>query len=180
MAKRGYTRDTIRGGASDWDVSRPFSSSLRMLGGLISHPVRFFEVLPKVPDVRAPGLFLVFSGVFSAVVWFLSGGVYAALAGFFSPIFFSLVLAFLCHLGTWGGRYDFIVTWRAVVYPVGFFSPLAAVPALRWIAVAYAGVVLLSVGLATVREVSMARSVAVSVVVTAVILFSMWMLSPGW
>ncbi len=26
VAKRGYTRDTIRGGASDWDVSRPFSS----------------------------------------------------------------------------------------------------------------------------------------------------------
>jgi hypothetical protein len=62
MAKRGYTRDTIRGGASDWDVSRPFSSYLRMLGSLLAHPVRFFEVLPRVPDVRAPALFLVFSG----------------------------------------------------------------------------------------------------------------------
>ncbi len=180
MAKRGYTRDTIRGGASDWDVSRPFSSSLRTLGSLISHPVRFFEVLPKVPDVRAPGLFLVFSGIVSAVVWFLFGGIYAALAGFFSPVFFSLVLALLCHVGTWGGRYDLVVTWRTVVYPVGFFSPLAAVPAIRWVAVAYAGIVLLSIGLATVREVSMARSVAVSMVVTALVLASMWLLVPGW
>jgi hypothetical protein len=47
MAKRGYTRDTIRGGASDWDVSRPFSSYLRLLGSLLAHPVRFFEVLPR-------------------------------------------------------------------------------------------------------------------------------------
>jgi hypothetical protein len=49
VAKRGYNRDTIRGGASDWDVSRPFSSYLRMLGTLIVHPVRFFEVW------RSPG-----------------------------------------------------------------------------------------------------------------------------
>ena len=42
MAKRGYTRDTIRGGASDWDVSRPFSSYLRLLGSLLAHPVRFY------------------------------------------------------------------------------------------------------------------------------------------
>ncbi len=180
MAKRGYTRDTIRGGASDWDVSRPFSSSLRMLGSLAAHPVRFFEVLPKVADVRAPGLFLAFSSVVSAAVWFLFGGVYAALAGFVLPTALSLVLAGLCHLGTWGGRYGYVVTWRTVVYPLGFFLPLAVVPVVRWVAVAYAGIVLLCIGLATVREVSVARSAVVSASVTAVVFFAMWMLSPGW
>src|SRR3712207_9153345 len=79
VAKRGYTRDTIRGGASDWDVSRPFSSYFRLLGSLIAHPVRFFEVLPKIPDVRAPALFLVFSGLPAAILWLLSGGLYQAL-----------------------------------------------------------------------------------------------------
>ncbi|MGI8539773.1 MAG: hypothetical protein ACR2N0_08345 [Rubrobacteraceae bacterium] len=179
MAKRGYTRDTIRGGASDWDVSRPFSSSLRMIGSLMAHPVRFFEVLPKVPDVRAPGLFLAFSGVVSAMVWFVFGGIYAALAGLFAPVAASLAVAFFSHLGTWGGRYDFVVTWRTVVYPVGFFVPLAAVPALRWVAAAYAGLVLLSIGLSTVREVSVARAVVVSAVVMVAALFLMWMFSPG-
>jgi hypothetical protein len=48
VAKRGYTRDTIRGGASEWDVSRPFSSYARTLATLIVHPVRFFEVLPRI------------------------------------------------------------------------------------------------------------------------------------
>jgi hypothetical protein len=179
MAKRGYTRNTIRGGASDWDVSRPFSSSLRMLGSLVAHPVRFFEVLPKVPDVRAPGLFLAFSGVASAVVWFVFGGSYAALAGLFAPIAASLIVAAFSHLGTWGGRHDFVVTWRTVVYPVGFFTPLTAVPVVRWVAIAYAGVVLLSVGLATVREVSKARAVAVSVAISAITLLSVWFFSPG-
>lgn len=180
MAKRGYTRDTIRGGASDWDVSRPFSSSLRMIGSLTAHPVRFFEVLPKVPDVRAPGLFLAFSGVASAVVWFVFGGIYAALAGLFTPMAASLAVAVLSHLGTWGGRYDPVVTWRTVVYPVGFFAPLAVIPVVRWVAVAYAGLILLSIGISTVREVSMARSVGVSAVVTVLVSASMWVLSPGW
>ena len=67
MAKRGYTRDTIRGGASEWDVSRPFSSYLRTLATLLVHPVRFFELLPKVADMRAPGLFLAFSGLPAAL-----------------------------------------------------------------------------------------------------------------
>src|SRR5918997_575756 len=53
MAKRGYTRDTIRGGASDWDASRPFSSYLRMLGSLVAHPFRFFDLpLSAVPGAR--------------------------------------------------------------------------------------------------------------------------------
>lgn len=180
MAKRGYTRDTIRGGASDWDVSRPFSSALRTVGTLISHPVRFFETLPKIPDVRAPGLFLAFSGIITAIAWFLSGGIYAALAGLVSPFIASIIAALLSHLGTWGGRYDFVVTWRTAVYPVGFFAPLATVPVLRWVAVAYAGLILLPVGLATVREVSARRAFAVSVAATAVVLVFMWVVSPGW
>ena len=69
MAKRGYTRDTIRGGASDWDVSRPFSSYLRLLSRLLVHSIRFFELLPKVPAPRAPGLFLAFSSVLASLVW---------------------------------------------------------------------------------------------------------------
>src|SRR4028118_1434523 len=86
MAKRGYNRDTIRGGASEWDVSRPFSSYLRLLGRLLVHPIRFFELLPKVPDPRAPGLFLTFSGVLAALAWFFAGGLYPALAALLLPL----------------------------------------------------------------------------------------------
>ncbi len=180
VAKRGYTRDTIRGGASDWDVSRPFSSSLRMLGSLLGHPVRFFEVLPRVPDIRAPGLFLAFSSLISAVLWFFFGGFFAAIAALVSPLPLSIVLAGLWHLGSWGGRHDYVVMWRTVAYPLGFCLPLVAVPVVRWVAVAYAGAVLLPVGMATVREVSAARSVVVSTVITALVLSAMWMVLPGW
>src|SRR5215211_7280711 len=79
VAKRGYTRDTIRGGASEWDVSRPFSSYARTLATLLVHPVRFFEVLPRIPDIRAPSLFLIFSGIPAAIVWLLFWGLYPAL-----------------------------------------------------------------------------------------------------
>src|SRR5918997_19529 len=103
MAKRGYTRDTIRGGASDWDVSRPFSSYLRMLGSLIAHPVRFFEILPKVPDVRAPALFLIFSGLPAALLWFAAAGVYPALIALLVPLPLSFPLAGLYFLGSAGG-----------------------------------------------------------------------------
>ena len=123
MAKRGYTRDTIRGGASDWDVSRPFSSYLKLLGSLVAHPVRFFEVLPKVSDVRAPALF----------------------------------------------RYGYLVTWRIVAYPLGFYLPLTAVPVVRWLAAVYAGVVLLGIGFATVREVGAARAALVSAAITGLL-----------
>src|SRR5918992_2342490 len=137
MAKRGYTRDTIRGGASDWDVSRPFSSYLRMLGTLVAHPVRFFEVLPRVPDVRAPALFLVFSGLPAAVVWLLFGGPYPALAALLAPLPLSLPVAGLYHLASFGGRYGYVVTWRTVAYPFGFSLPLSAVPVARWVAAVY-------------------------------------------
>lgn len=177
MAKRGYTRDTIRGGASEWDVSRPFSSYVRLLASLLAHPVRFFEVLPKIPDVRAPGLFLIFTGIPSAVLWYFAAGVYAALVALILPLPLSFGLAALYHLGAWGGRYGYLITWRVVAYPLGFYLPLSAVPVLRWVGALYAGIVLLSVGLAVVHEVSARRAIAVSVIVGALAaLAASWLL----
>lgn len=174
MAKRGYNRDTIRGGASDWDVSRPFSSYLRLLASLVLHPVRFFEVLPKISDVRAPGLFLAFSGLPAALVWFFAGGFYPALLALLLPLPLSFAVAVLYHLGSAGGRYGYLVTWRTVAYPLGFYLPLSAVPGLRWVAGAYAGAGLLAVGLAVVWEVSAARAILVSVLATALLLLGLW------
>ena len=174
MAKRGYTRDTIRGGASDWDVSRPFSSYLRMLGSLVAHPVRFFEVLPKVSDARAPALFLVFSGFPAAALWLLFGGLYPALAALILPLPLSFALAAPYHLGSAGGRYGYLITWRIVAYPLGFYLPLSAVPLVRWVAAAYAGVVLVGVGLAVVREIGVVRAVLVSAVVTGLLMFAVY------
>lgn len=161
--------DTIRGGASDWDVSRPFSSYLRTLATLIVHPARFFEVLPRVPDPRAPGLFLVFCGLPSAVVWFLFGGFVPALVALVAPVPISLALAILYHLGSIGGRYGYVVTWRVVSYPLGYGLPLAAVPVARWAALAYFGVLLMSLGLSKVREIPAWRGVLVSFLVAALI-----------
>ena len=170
MAKRGYNRDTIRGGASDWDVSRPFSSYLRLLGILTLHPIRFFEVLPRVPDMRAPGLFLGFCGLPTAAFWFVGGGLYPALLALLLPLPLSFIVAGLYHLGSLGGRYGYVVTWRTVAYPLGFYLPLTAVPVLRWIAGAYAGIALLSIGLSKVREIPPARAVLVSFFVTGLLL----------
>jgi len=169
VAKRGYNRDTIRGGASDWDVSRPFSSYLRLLATLIAHPVRFFEVLPRIPDPRAPGLFLAFCGVPAAVLWFFFGGLYPALAALFLPLPLSLALAGLFYLGSLGGRYGYGVTWRVVAYPLGFCVPLTAVPVLRWAAAVYFGVLLIPLGISKVREVGAWRGVLVSLVVAALL-----------
>jgi hypothetical protein len=169
VAKRGYTRDTIRGGASDWDVSRPFSSYLRLLGSLVAHPIRFFELLPKVSDVRAPALFLGFSGFPAATLWLLSGGLYPVLAALILPLPLSFALAALYHIGSAGGRYGYLITWRIVTYPLGFYLPLTAVPVVRWAAAAYAGVVLLGIGLATVREVGAGRAALVSVAITGLL-----------
>lgn len=176
MAKRGYNRDTIRGGASDWDVSRPFSSYLRLLAQLLVHPTRFFELLPRVPDLRAPGLFLAFSGVLSAPVWLVFEGTVPALVVLVIPLPLSFGVAGLCHLGTAGGRYGYRVTWRAVAYPLGFSLPLAGVPGLRWVVAAYAGLILLSLGLATVREIGPVRAALAPVVVTSLLLLVLWRL----
>jgi hypothetical protein len=177
MAKRGYTRDTIRGGASEWDVSRPLSSALRLLATLVVHPVRFFDVLPRVPDPRAPALFIAFAGAVSALLWLLIEGPLSAVAVFVLALPASLVLALPYHLASWGGRYGFLVTWRTLAYPFGFCLPLTAVPGLRWAATAYAGFVLLSVGLHRVRELPAWRAALVATVVTAAVLVPVFLLT---
>ena len=172
MAKRGYNRDTIRGGASDWDVSRPFSSYLRLLGRLLVHPIRFFELLPKIPDPRAPSLFLIFSSLLAALAWFFAEGAVAALVALVLSLPLSLVLAGLYHLIAYGGRYGYAVTWRVLAYPFGYLLPLTAVPGLRWLAAAYAGVLLLAVGLAIVKEISFGRAFLSCLVVTSLLLLA--------
>jgi hypothetical protein len=164
VAKRGYTRDTIRGGASDWDVSRPFSSYGRLLSTLLVHPARFFELLPKVPDVRAPGLFLAFSGLPVAVVWFFFQGLYPALVVLALPLPLSVPLAGLYHPGALGGRYGFGVTWRVVSYPLGFVLPFVAVPGLRWAALAWAAGLLAPLGVVKAQEVPAWRGVVLGIV----------------
>jgi len=159
VAKRGYTRDTIRGGASEWDVSRPFSSYARTLAMLLVHPIGFFEVLPRIPDMRAPGLFLLFSGLPTAILWLLFWGLYPAIVAVLLPLPLSFLLAGLYHLGVLGGRYGYIVTWRVLAYPLGFYLPSAAVPVLGPLGAAYAGLVLLPLGLAEVHEIRRPRAV---------------------
>jgi hypothetical protein len=174
MAKRGYTRDTIRGGASDWDVSRPFSSYLRLLGSLLAHPVHFFEVLPRVPDIRAPALFLAFSGLPAAISWFAFGGLYPALAALLLPLPLSFTLAAPYYLLSTGGRYGYLITWRILAYPLGFYLPLSAVPGVRWPGALYCGIVLLGIGLATVREIGAARAALASAAITGLLLFAIY------
>src|ERR671913_1512987 len=131
VAKRGYTRDTIRGGASEWDVSRPFSSYVRTLATLLVHPVRFFELLPRIPDVRAPALFLIFSGLPTATLWLPFWGLYPALVAVVLPLPLSFLLAVLYHLGVLDGRHGYVVTWRGLPYPPGFYLPPPPLPLLR-------------------------------------------------
>jgi hypothetical protein len=179
VAKRGYNRDTIRGGASDWDVSRPFSSYLRLLYRLLVHPIRFFELLPKIPDVRAPSLFLAFSSLLAALVWSLAGGLYPALAALVLPLPLSLVLAGLYHVAAWGGRYGYVVTWRVLAYPFGYLLPLTAVPGVRWVAAVYVGVLLLAIGLAVVKEISFGRAFLSCLVITGLLLFVVYPVLPA-
>ena len=179
MAKRGYNRDTIRGGASDWDVSRPFSSYVRLLGRLLAHPIRFFELLPKIPDGRAPGLFLIFAGLPAAVAWLIAEGIHAALLALVLPLPLSLVLAALYHLAAWGGRYGYVVTWRVLAYPLGYLMPLTAVPGLRWVAATYVGVLVLAVGLAVIKEISFRRAFLSCLVVTALLHFAVYQILAG-
>jgi hypothetical protein len=158
VAKRGYTRDTIRGGASEWDVSRPFSSYVRTLAALVVHPVRFFELLPKIPDLRAPSLFLAFSGLPAAILWLLFWGLYPALVALVLPLPLSFVLAGLYHLGVLGGRYGYVVTWRVLAYPLGFYLPIAAVPLLGLLGAIFVGLLLMPVGLSKAQEVGTSRA----------------------
>ncbi len=132
---------------------------------LVAHPIRFFELLPKVPDVRAPGLFLAFCGLPAAALWLLFGGLYPALVALVLPLPLSLLLAGLYHLGVLGGRYGYIVTWRILTYPLGFFLSLAALPVLGPLGAVYVGLVLMPLGLVKVQEVGAFRAALVSVVV---------------
>jgi hypothetical protein len=179
VAKRGYTRDTIRGGASEWDVSRPFSSYLKLLGRLLVHPIRFFELLPKVLDPRAPGLFLVFSSLLAALAWFFTGGFYPALVALLLPLPLSLALAGAYQLAAWGGRYGYAIVWRVLAYPFGYLLPLTTIPGLRWVATVYAGVVLLAVGLAVVKEITFGRAFLSCLIVTGLLLFAVYPALPG-
>jgi hypothetical protein len=169
VAKRGYTRDTIRGGASDWDVSRPFSSYGRLLSTLLVHPARFFGLLPRVPDVRAPALFLAFSGLPAAVVWFFLAGLLPALVVLVLPLPLSVLLAGLYHPGALGGRYGFGVTWRVLAYPLGFVLPLAALPVLRWAALAWGVALLVPLGIVKAQEVPAWRGILLGLVGAAVL-----------
>jgi len=169
VAKRGYTRDTIRGGASEWDVSRPFSSYVRTLAVLAVHPVRFFELLPKIPDPRAPALFLIFSGLSAVSLWLLFGGLYPALVALVLPLPLSSLLAGLYHVGVLGGRYGYVVTWRVLAYPLGFYLPFAAVPVLGPLGALFVGLVLMPIGLARVQEIGALRAVLVCVVVAGLV-----------
>jgi hypothetical protein len=169
VAKRGYTRDTIRGGASEWDVSRPFSSYLRTLATLLVHPVRFFELLPKVADMRAPGLFLAFSGLPAALIWLLFWGLYPALVALVLPLPLSFPLAGVYHLGALRGRYAYAITWRVLAYPLGFFFPIVAVPVLGLVGATYAGLVLVPLGLAKAQEVWAWRGVLAGVAVALLV-----------
>ena len=74
-------------------------------------------------------------------------------------------------LAAWGGRYGYAVTWRVLAYPLGYLAPLTAVPGLRWVASAYAGIVLLAVGLAVAREVSFGRAFLSCFVISGLVLF---------
>jgi hypothetical protein len=177
VAKRGYTRDTIRGGASEWDVSRPFSSYARTLATLLVHPVRFFELLPRIPDMRAPGLFLIFSGLPAAVMWLIFWGLYPALVAIVLPLPLSFFLAGLFHLGALGGRHGYIVTWRTLAYPLGFYLPLVAVPVLGPLGAAYSGLALMPLGLAEAQEIGKLRALLVCAAVGIVLVTAYYLLS---
>jgi hypothetical protein len=146
-----------------------------MLGSLVAHPVRFFEVLPRVPDVRAPALFLAFSGLPAAALGFP----FPAVAALLLPLPLSFPVAALYHLASVGGRHGYLVTWRTVAYPFGFYLPLSAVPVARWVAAAYAGAMLIGVGLATVREIGAARAALASVAVTGLLVLVAYLLVAG-
>jgi hypothetical protein len=125
---------------------------------LLVHPVRFFELLPRIPDMRAPALFLTFSGLPAAILWLLFWGLYPALVAVVLPLPLSFLLAGLYHLGALGGRHGYIVTWRVLAYPLGFYLPLAAVPILGPLGAAYSGLVLMGLGLAEVQEIGKLRA----------------------
>ena len=63
------------------------------------------------------------------------------------PLPLSFVLAGLYHLGVLGGRYGYVVTWRVLAYPLGFYLPFAAIPLLGPLGAIFVGLVLMPIGL---------------------------------
>ncbi len=108
--------------------------------------------------MRAPALFLMFSGLPAAILWLLFWGLYPALAAIVLPLPLSFLLAGLYHPGVLGGRHGYVVTWRVLAYPLGFYLPFAAVPVLGSLGAAYSGLVLMPLGLAEVHEVGRLRA----------------------
>ncbi|QIN79775.1 hypothetical protein GBA65_15930 [Rubrobacter marinus] len=64
------------------------------------------------------------------------------------------------------------MTWRVLAYPFGYAWPLAAVPGVRWFAGAYAGVLLLAIGLSVVREITFGRAFLSCLVIGGLILLA--------
>ena len=122
-----------------------------------------------------PALFLVFSGLLAAVAWYAASGLYPALVALLAPLPLSLVLAVPYHLASWGGRYGYAVTWRILAYPLGYLAPLTAIPGVRWVAGAYAGVVLLAVGLSVVKEVGFLRAFFSCLVLAGLLFFVLYL-----
>ncbi|HEX6708836.1 MAG TPA: hypothetical protein VF068_00765 [Rubrobacter sp.] len=116
--------------------------------------------------MRAPSLFLIFSGLPAAILWLLFWGLYPALIALILPLPLSFLLAVLYHLG---GRYGYVVTWRVLAYPLGFFLPIVAVPVLGLLGAAYFGLVLMPIGLAKVQEVGWLRALLFCVVISVML-----------
>lgn len=106
------------------------------------------------------------------VVWFVFWGLGPAILALAVPLPLSFTLAGLYHLGSFGGRYGYVVTWRVLAYPLGFVLPLAAVPVVRWIGAAYVGLLLVPLGLSKVQEIRAWRAILVSLAVAALLLFA--------
>ena len=115
--------------------------------------------------MRAPALFLIFSGLPAAILWLLFLGLYPALVAVVLPLPLSFLLAGLYHIGVLGGRHGYLVTWRVLAYPLGFYLPIAAVPVLGPLGATYAGLVLVPLGLVEVHEVGRVRTVLFCAVV---------------
>ena len=73
------------------------------------------------------------------------------------------------------GRPDIRVPLReiALSYPLGYLSPLTAVPGVRWVSGVYVGVVLLAVGLSVAREIAPGRAFLCCLVVTGILLLAL-------
>ena len=156
MAKRGYTRDTIRGGASEGCLAASFELRANV-GHATRAPDQVLRALAKDSGHEGACPFLIFSGLPAAILWLLFWGLYPALVAVVLPLPLSFLLAGLYHLGVLDGRHGYVVTWRVLAYPLGFYLPLAAVPMLGPLGAAYLGLVIMPLGLAEVHEVGRLR-----------------------